>query len=83
MAEVARKKSEIRHKILRHFSPLPKGIFSKISDLVEICHMATLSLKKAEIEAAPNMLFILIQIALFSRREPCTEGIFFENFRLG
>ena len=45
-----------------------RGYFSKILDLVEICHMGTL--KKAEIEAVPNTEFILIQIALLSRREP-------------
>ena len=28
------------------------------------------TLEKAEIEAVPNIEFILIQIALFSRREP-------------
>ena len=46
----------------------PKGILSTILDLVEICHMGTL--KKAEIEAVPNIEFILIGIAWFTLRGP-------------
>ena len=42
--------------------------FAKIVDLVELCHVGTLM--KAEIEAVPNIEFILIGIALLSLRGP-------------
>ena len=46
-------------------------ILSKILELVEICHVGTL--EKAEIEAVPNIEFILIIIALLSPRGPSGE----------